>query len=85
MRKIEKRAAESKVYKKYQLLGLEIAKILEDQKHKTLYIKFAKEKDADSLLRLAKEISEKLGVKNKGAYFMSVVHSNEKKDKNKDG
>jgi len=84
MRKIEKRGAESKVYKKYQLLGLEIAKILEDQKHKALYIKLAKEKDADTLLRLAKEISEKLGIKNKGAYFMSVIHSN-KKNKNKDG
>lgn len=73
LRKLKRRAAESKAYKKYQLVGLEIAKILEDEKHKSLYIKLAKSGNADRLLLLAKETSEKKGIKNKGAYFMSCL------------
>ncbi len=75
VKKIKKRATESKVYKKYQLIGLEIAKILEDESHKSLYIKLAKQGDTENLLRQAKEVSERRNVKNKGAYFMSVIYS----------
>ncbi|MBU6500936.1 MAG: hypothetical protein KGJ89_02320 [Patescibacteria group bacterium] len=69
---LKKRGKESKVYKKYQLVGLSIAEILNDDKHKSLYIKLAKNGDTEKLLRLAKEVAEKKNVKNKGAYFMSI-------------
>ncbi len=72
---LKKRAKETKVYKKYQLFGLEIAKILDDEKHKALYIKLAKTKNCDDLLRIAKEVAEKQNVKNKGAYFMKIITS----------
>lgn len=84
IKEIKKRAVESKIYRKYQLLGLQIAKILGDENHKSLYIKLAKQGDGDRLLGQAKEIAEKRNVKNKGAYFMSVIHSpniNQKKKK----
>jgi len=70
---LKRRAKESRVYKKYQLFGLEIAKVLNDEKHKSLYIKLAKGDSSEKLLRLAKEIAEKKRIKNKGAYFMSCL------------
>lgn len=73
LKKLQKRARESKVYRKYQLVGLEIAEFLEDEKHKSLYIKLAKENDPEKLLGIAKEISRNKNIKNKGAYFMAVV------------
>jgi len=87
IKELRRRAKESHVYKKYQLIGLEVAKILGDEKHKALYIKLARNGNADKLLRLAKEIAEKSGIKNKGAYFMTCLfhrknvkpHSNHKK------
>ena len=71
--KLKKRSRESRVYRKHQLIGLEIAELLRDPEHKSLYIKLAKEQNAQKLLGLAKEISQKKSVKNKGAYFMTVV------------
>ncbi len=73
IQKLKKRGRESRVYRKYQLIGLEIAQILGDEKHKSLYIKLAKDGSPERLLRLAKEINEKKNVKNKGAYFMSLI------------
>lgn len=70
---LKRRAKKSRVSKKFQLYGLEIAQILGDEKHKSLYIKLAKEMDADKLRRLAKEVAENKKVKNKGAYFMAIV------------
>ncbi|HUC01808.1 MAG TPA: hypothetical protein VMA75_02800 [Candidatus Paceibacterota bacterium] len=70
---LKRRGKESHVYKKYQLIGLEIAQILGDEKHKALYIKLAKEHDADTLMRLAKDVADRTNVKNKGAYFMTVL------------
>ena len=43
-----------------------------DERHKALYIKLAKENDAERLLALAKDIAERKNVQNKGAYFMRV-------------
>lgn len=71
--KLAKRSRESRVYRQFQLVGLEIAEILSDRKHKALYIKLAKGGDGERLLRTAKEIAEKKNVKNKGAYFMSII------------
>ena len=71
--KIKTRRKDSRVSQPYQLIGLEIADILGDRKHKALYIKLAKEKNSIELLRLAKEVEETKGVKNKGAYFMRIL------------
>ena len=73
MKELKRRAKESHVYRKYQLLGLEISQILNDEKHKSLYIKLAKEKNGDRLLQLAKEIADRKNVKNRGAYFMALL------------
>lgn len=70
--KLKERSRESRVYRKYQLVGLEIAGVLKDQKHKSLYIKMAKEGNPNRLLRLAKEVAGKRNVRNKGAYFMKL-------------
>ncbi|MDE2019340.1 MAG: hypothetical protein KGJ13_03260 [Patescibacteria group bacterium] len=75
--KLAKRSEESKVYRKFQLIGLEIADILKDRKHKALYIKLAKEGDSEKLLQAAKAVAERKEVKNKGAYFMSVIQNAE--------
>lgn len=69
------RAKKSRVYKPYQMAGLALAEILEDPKHKSLYIKLAKLYDNEELLRLAKDISERKNIKNKGAYFMKIWKS----------
>lgn len=71
--KLKKRSRESRAYRKYQFIGLEIAGLLEDPEHKSLYIKLAKEHGGEKLLRIAKEVAEKKHIKNKGAYFMTVV------------
>lgn len=73
LKELKRRGKESHVYRKYQLIGLEISQILHDEKHKALYIKLAKEDSGDRLLGLAKDIAERTNVKNKGAYFMSVL------------
>lgn len=72
---LKERSKTSKVYRKYQLVGLELAELLRDPEHKALYIKLAKERDQQKLLSLAKDIAEKENVKNKGAYFMRVLHT----------
>ncbi len=72
---LKKRGKESKVYREYQLIGLEIADILNDRGHKALYIKIAKEKKTThvELLRIAKLVREKQNIKNRGAYFMRII------------
>jgi hypothetical protein len=77
---LRERAKKSRVYRPYQLTGLEISEILEDQKHKALYIKLAKEHDAGMLMTLAKEVRERKKIRNKGAYFMRLIS-----DKKNDG
>ena len=81
MKKIKSRAGESKIFRKYQLIGLRIADILEDKNHVSLYIKLAKQRDGELLLEQAKEVAERKNIKNKGAYFMSVVHNPKNKNK----
>ncbi len=86
MDRLRQRAAESKVYARFQLDGLEIAQILGDEKHKALYIKLAKEGDAGRLRQMAKQVAENPAVKNKGAYFMAIAMSEMKlKKKNVGG
>lgn len=72
---LEDRGKQSKVYKPHQLVGLELAKILDDNSHKSLYIKLAKFNNSTSLLNLAKRIAERNDIENKGAYFMKMLKS----------
>ena len=72
LEEIKKRRKESKVYKEFQLTGLEVAELLGDPDRKSLYIKLAKTEDKGLLMALAKDISAKKTVKNRGAYFMKV-------------
>lgn len=81
IKELKRRAKESHVYRKYQLLGLKIAETLRDEKHKSLYIKLAKERSGERLLRLAKEIAERRNVKNRGAYFMTLLKASQKNGK----
>jgi hypothetical protein len=73
LRTIKERAVKSRVYKRYQLIGLLIAQSLNDEKHKSLYIKMAKEHGGEHLLSIAEDVSERKNIKNKGAYFMKVL------------
>lgn len=68
------RRQKSRIYRPYQLTGLIIAKLLEDPKHRSLYIKLAKEGNPERLLELAEKVAEKENIENKGAYFMKLLH-----------
>jgi len=72
---LKERFKESRVYKPHQLIGLMLAEILKDQKHKSLYMKLAKTYDNDELLRLAKNLAERKDIDNKGAYFMKLLNN----------
>jgi len=81
LEELKKRKKESKVYTEHQLIGLLIAEVLEDEDHKSLYIKLVKENDGDKLLKLAKSVAERKNVKNKGAYFMKLWASRSENSK----
>ncbi|MBI5732419.1 hypothetical protein HY967_00460 [Candidatus Jorgensenbacteria bacterium] len=70
---LRERANTSHAYTSHQLIGLEIADILEDPKHKALYIKLAKEHGPHELLKLAKDVASRSNINNMGAYFMRLV------------
>lgn len=83
-KELQKRAKKSRVNYDYQLKGLIIADLLNDRKHKSLYIKLAKEIGGDKILPIAKEISLNQNIDNKGAYFMwKIKNENLIKPKNK--
>ena len=75
MDELQRRSRESRVYKQYQMIGLLIAEALDDEAHKSLYIKLAKEHDGDELLQIAKDVADRKGIDNKGAYFMKILES----------
>ncbi len=79
LNQLKNRSKKSRVRHRFQLVGLDIAMFLEDERHKSLYIKMAKEGDAEKLFSIAKDISDRSRIKNKGAYFMRLVHKNKKK------
>ncbi len=72
LEKLRERQKDKRVSQEFQQVGLDIAEILGDVRHKALYIKLAKEYDARALFQLAKDVAEREGVKNKGAYFMKL-------------
>lgn len=75
---LAERSKNKRVSKNYQLIGLEIADILEDRDHKALYIKLAKQHSEQKLRGLAKDVSERKNIKNRGAYFMRVLFGEKK-------
>ncbi len=79
---LKERGEEKRVTKSYQMTGLKIAEILDDKEHKALYIKLAKENNENFLLGLAKDIAERDNVKNKGAYFMTMLKKRKNGSKN---
>ena len=78
LEKLSKRKKTSRAYREYQLIGLEVAQILDDQAHKSLYIKLTKQHGKSKILALAKSVADRKNVKNKGAYFMKLLHNPEK-------
>lgn len=80
---IAKRATQKRISHQFQLIGLEIAVLLRDTEHKSLYIKYAKEYGSDRMLALAKDISQRRGIDNMGAYFMTVVENLKKESETK--
>ena len=70
---LARRGKASHVHTSHQLAGLEIADMLGDHKHKALYIKLAKQYGVEWVLRIAKSVAEKKGIKNPGAYFMTLL------------
>jgi len=74
---LKERSKTSRVYKPYQMTGLTLAEILEDSEHKSLYMRLAKTYDNHELIRLAKNLSDRKGIENKGAYFMKLLHASD--------
>jgi len=69
---LKERKKTSRAYVRHQSIGLVVADILHDRGHKTLYMKLTKEYDPNLVLAVAKDVAERIGVKNKGAYFMKI-------------
>ena len=74
---LKERGKKSHVYRRYQLIGLELANLLNDQKHKALYIRLAKKYDEQTLMSIARDVSDRKNIKNLGGYFMKVLQSKE--------
>lgn len=73
LKNLREKGKKSRVYNHYQAIGLALSDILEDRSHKILYISLAKKYDAGRLLEIAKDIADRAGVRNRGAYFMKVL------------
>ena len=80
LRELTERGRTSRVYREYQLIGLLVAEILNDEKHKSLYIKLAQKHGSQKMLQLAKDVADRKRIKNKGAYFMKMLEI-EKREK----
>jgi len=79
---LKERVAESRVYFRHQSVGLELAEILGDKEHKSLYMRLAKNHDHRALIGLAKDVAERKNIDNKGAYFMKLLPGIKKNKKN---
>ncbi len=74
IRKLYKRYT-GHVTKQFQSVGLEVANILGDLKHKSLYIKYAKENPKLDLIALAKSVIDRRNVKHPPSYFMKIMQN----------
>ena len=73
MKELKDQGKASRVYREYQSTGLIVAQILEDEEHKSLYIKLAREYGSGKMFQLAKSVADRKKIKNKGAYFMKML------------
>ena len=73
---MRERGLQRNVQFEFQLVGLEVAALFGDYAHKALYIKLTKQHGKDKILRLAKMVAGQNNVRNKGAYFMRLLHGN---------
>ena len=73
LEELKKRSGRSRISKKYQAMGLELATILNDRRHKSLYIKLMKEGNSAKLMWIAADIADRKNVRNMGAYFMRLL------------
>lgn len=71
---LKARGKKSHVYRQFQDIGLQLADILGDAKHKALYIKLAQQHDESILMSIAKDVADRKNIANRGAYFMKVLH-----------
>lgn len=78
---LRRRGKKSRVSTKHQLVGLQIAKELGDEKHKSLYMKLAKTGNSAKLQWLAADIADRKNIKKRGAYFMATLMKSEKEAK----
>ena len=74
---LRERQKTSRVYTPHQLTGLELAEILGDEEHKSLYMKLAKRHGSKKLIEIARDVADRKGVHNKGAYFMKLLKEKE--------
>ncbi len=73
----------SRISKEYQSYGLYLTRLLNDQKHKNLYIKMAKNIERGILERAVSFISDANTVENKARLFMWKVKELRKEQKEK--
>ena len=71
---VKNRKKDNRVSQEFQLIGLEVADILNDREHKALYIKLTKEIGKYKIMSLAKTVAEMKDIENMGAYFMKVLY-----------
>lgn len=79
IKELKKRSAQNRVTQNFQLVGLEVATILRDLEHKSLYIKLAKQYGTERIRSLAKDVADRRNIKNPGAYFMTLIKEMNKK------
>lgn len=73
IQKLKERKENKRISQDFQLAGLEIANLLSDLDHKSLYIKLAKQHGISTMMSIAKEVADRKNVKNPGAYFMRLL------------
>ncbi|MFH0806139.1 MAG: hypothetical protein V1885_00170 [Candidatus Brennerbacteria bacterium] len=66
----ERKRQSSPISRGYQVTGLMLADLLRDRAHKHIYLKLAREYQSTDLLGLAKDVADREGITNYGAYFM---------------
>ncbi len=74
---LKTRSQRSRVYKSHQQTGLTLADLLDDPKHKSLYMRLAKNFNNSDLIRLARSLADRKNIQNKGAYFMKMLKNSD--------
>jgi len=83
LKTLAKRAKGSKVYKQFQSTGLMLAEILDDQENKAIYMRLCKIYDNQELIIKARDVAERRGITNMGAYFMKMIKDVRKLEREK--